>query len=100
MADLTQEHTLTTDWADITTALGLVSGKSYAVDVSGARSAAVALWAETDTTTPAPTVHGHPLTPRQKGGVVDNRIHGQLDNVYLWMRIDRGEALVSVTPSD
>ena len=96
MADLTQEVELTGTWLDITTDQSLGSGQTYGVDVSGVDVGAIVLWAVTDTSTPEPTVRGHPITLRQDIPV-DYREVGQVSGQFLWMRVNRGTATLVIT---
>ena len=96
MADVTQELALDTNWTDVTTGLGLADGETYGVDLVGAESNAVAFWAVTDSIV-APTVHGHPVLPSDRFQPVDAREVMQMAGQYLWMRVNRGVAALSVT---
>ena len=100
MTDLTTQTSLSTAWKDITTALSLAEGSRYLVDITGVDSRGVAFQAETDDAN-APTVSGHPVNPatRRLGGVT-SRIYLQRDGVRLWMRVDRGDAVVVATGTD
>ena len=100
MADLTKQVSITTSWTEITAPLGMADGSSYLVDVDGVDSNATVYSAETDTAVaPGAAVIGHALVPANFNRSVDSRIYSKRTDVYLWVRVTRGNARIVSTPT-
>ena len=100
MADLTKQVSVTTSWTEITAPIGMANGESYLIDVDGVGSNAVVYSAETDTAVaPGAAVIGHAIVPSNFNRSVDSRIYSKRTDVYLWVRVTRGNARIVSTPT-
>ena len=100
MADLTKQVSVTTSWAEVTAPLAMANGESYLIDVDGVDSNATVYSAETDTAVaPGADVIGHAIVPSNFNRSVDSRIYSKRTNVYMWVRVTRGNARIVSTPT-
>ena len=97
MADLTLNLAITEAWTEVSSALSLTAGSTYLIDVVEAAAAATLLAAETDSSTAGPTVKGHPILPADKRRGIDTRVYKQRASINLWVRVDRGDAMLVAT---
>ena len=100
MADLTKQVSVTTAWTEITAPLAMANGQSYLIDVDGVNTNAVVYSAETDTAVaPGAAIIGHAIVPSNFNRSVDSRIYGKRTDVYMWVRVTRGNARIVSTPT-
>lgn len=98
MADLTHQVALTTTWTNITSAASLAAESSYAGDIISVQRDATVYQAVTDdSNAPSAAVTGHPWQPRARGqGVASRRLTAKSGQT-LWMRVDKGSAVLVLT---
>ena len=99
MADLTLNLPITEAWTEVTSALSLSSGSSYAVDVRDVDARAIVESVDTDDSSVAPSdsLQGHPVLPIGGGRTVDNRTYTVKSGAFLWVRTTVGTATLVVT---
>lgn len=101
MTDITSQISLTHAWQDITTAGGLVAGKSYSGDIIDIRPdvpVTVYQAVTDDSAPPGPNIEGHPwAVDTSRRSLVPGRRLTAVAGRTLWMRLSGGAATLVIT---
>ena len=98
MADVTEQFEIDQDWTELSGAVTLAGGSTYALDIAQANSHATVFSADTDSNVaPTANIIGHPWKPGDKDTPIDPRLLEYSAGTFIWMRVDHGTATIAVT---